>query len=99
LQNLFSASRRAKRTIISPHDFFFEADGLREDPATGAANVCFGALLEAQGYGAGQGLSIVVEQGFEMGRPSLVHVRVTNPLPGQIVVGGGVRPVARGTIL
>jgi len=92
-----------EQTREADHHFsarlFFEADGLREDPATGAANVCLGALLEAQGYGAGQGLSIVVEQGFEMGRPSLVHVRVTNPLPGQIAVGGGVRPVARGTVL
>jgi trans-2,3-dihydro-3-hydroxyanthranilate isomerase len=89
------SSQRPERRLRSA----FFSSLLREDPATGAANVCLGAFLESHGYCTGRSLRIVVEQGFEMGRPSLIHVRATTPAPGQIFVGGGVQPIARGTIL
>lgn len=48
--------------------------GVAEDPATGSACGPLGAYLVR--HGLCDGKRIVVEQGFEMGRPSLLHVRV-----------------------
>lgn len=48
--------------------------GVREDPATGSACGPLGAYLMR--HGIADGKRIVVEQGFEMGRPSLLYVRV-----------------------
>jgi trans-2,3-dihydro-3-hydroxyanthranilate isomerase len=70
---------------------FFDGAGMREDPATGSACAAFAASLKA--YGATG--SFVVEQGFEIARPSRVYLRVgaTNE------VGGKVRPIAEGRLL
>jgi trans-2,3-dihydro-3-hydroxyanthranilate isomerase len=48
--------------------------GIAEDPATGSANGPLGAYLVRPGLSDGKG--IVSEQGYEMGRPSLLYVRV-----------------------
>ncbi|HTJ60030.1 MAG TPA: PhzF family phenazine biosynthesis protein [Candidatus Saccharimonadales bacterium] len=48
--------------------------GIAEDPATGSANGPLGAYLVR--HGLSDGARIVSEQGFEMGRPSLLYVRV-----------------------
>ena len=48
--------------------------GVTEDPATGSACGPLGAYLVR--HGLSDGKHIVVEQGYEMGRPSLLHVRV-----------------------
>ncbi len=48
--------------------------GVTEDPATGSACGPLGAYLVR--HGISDGKRIVVEQGFEMGRPSLLYVRV-----------------------
>jgi trans-2,3-dihydro-3-hydroxyanthranilate isomerase len=78
---------------------FFEAGGVREDPATGSATACLGAYLRAHGD-LGTSLSLQIEQGVEMGRPSLLRLEVTG-LPGaaNIRVGGRVVEVARGELL
>lgn len=47
-----------------------------EDPATGSAAVALGGYLGARDRTAEGTLRWVVEQGFEMGRPSLLHVEV-----------------------
>jgi trans-2,3-dihydro-3-hydroxyanthranilate isomerase len=47
-----------------------------EDPATGSAAVALGGYLAARDRTADGTLRWVVEQGFEMGRPSLLHVEV-----------------------
>ncbi|TME88614.1 MAG: PhzF family phenazine biosynthesis protein, partial [Chloroflexi bacterium] len=47
---------------------------IAEDPATGSANGPLGAFLVR--HGLSDGVRIVSEQGFEMGRPSLLYVRV-----------------------
>lgn len=76
---------------------FFESAGLREDPATGSATACFGAYLLAH---RGSPQSLRIEQGVEMGRPSLLHLeaRVANGAP-HIRVGGRVIESARGELL
>ncbi len=48
--------------------------GVNEDPATGSACGPFGAYLVR--HGLADGARIVVEQGYEMGRPSLLYVRI-----------------------
>jgi trans-2,3-dihydro-3-hydroxyanthranilate isomerase len=48
--------------------------GIAEDPATGSANGPLGAYLVR--HGMSDGTRIVSEQGFEMGRRSLLYVRV-----------------------
>jgi len=67
--------------------------GVPEDPATGSAAGFLGAYLvrhRAHGDGA---LDVRLEQGHQIGRPSLLRVRSNG---GAIEVGGRVIPVARG---
>ncbi len=65
-------------------------DGLREDPATGSANTALAAHLHSLGIRG----SFVVEQGFEIDRPSRLYLEVEDP----IRVGGKVQPVLTGTL-
>jgi len=60
------------------HDFharmFAPGMGIAEDPATGSAAAAFSGLLAASGrYGDGEH-TIRIEQGYEMGRPSLIEL-------------------------
>src|SRR5256714_11341722 len=48
--------------------------GIAEDPATGSANGPLGAYLVR--HGLSDGARIVSEQGYEMGRPSLLFIRI-----------------------
>jgi trans-2,3-dihydro-3-hydroxyanthranilate isomerase len=68
------------------------SDGLRdrEDAATGSANAAFGALLQ-QRRERGR---FVVEQGFEIDRPSRIYLDVGE----QVRVGGRVKAVAEGRL-
>lgn len=69
---------------------FFDGTRMREDPATGSANSAFGAYLGMLGERGRR----VVEQGFELGRPSRVYLEIGATLE----VGGKVQPVAAGTL-
>lgn len=69
---------------------FFDGSAVREDPATGSANTAFAAFLQSCGVTG----DIVVEQGFEMGRPSRIYAQLGESLR----VGGRVQPFARGTL-
>ena len=62
--------------------------GIAEDPATGSANGPLGAYLVR--HGLSDGTRIVSEQGFEMGRRSLLYVRVGGGRDGitSVHVGG-----------
>lgn len=66
----------------------FHHRGLREDPATGSANTAFATHIRSLGFKG----SIVVEQGFEIGRPSRLYLDIAET----IRVGGKVRPVLTG---
>lgn len=70
---------------------FGPAFGIAEDPATGSASGPLGAYLVNYGIvAAAETVKIVSEQGFEMGRPSLIHITLT--MEGkrlqQVEVGG-----------
>lgn len=72
---------------------FAPALGIAEDPATGSANGCFAAYWGA----LGQDVDAIVEQGYEMGRPSQMRIR-GRVEAGEIVVsvGGEVVAIAQG---
>lgn len=56
---------------------FGQGLGIREDPATGSAVAAFaGALMQCEPLGDGEH-AFVIEQGFEMGRPSLIELSMT----------------------
>ena len=80
--------------------FFFEAHGVREDPATGNGAAFLGAyLLEHQLFG-GSDISLRIEQGHEVRRPSLIrlHARMTGGSK-EVSVGGRVIPTMLGELL
>jgi trans-2,3-dihydro-3-hydroxyanthranilate isomerase len=78
----------------------FAAPDVREDPATGSATACLGAyLLAHRAFGAGP-LSLRIEQGTEIKRPSLLRLRASDGDPGpRIEVGGRVVEMARGELV
>ena len=74
--------------------------GVPEDPATGSAALGLGVFLSESGLVADGTHDYVVEQGYEMGRPSTLSCRV-EVQDGRAVtttVCGSVVPVARGEI-
>lgn len=78
---------------------FFEAFGVREDPATGSAAACLAAWLSAHRYFGGERVHARVQQGYEVGRPSCLYVGA-EPRDGAIhvEVAGKVVLVARGEV-
>jgi trans-2,3-dihydro-3-hydroxyanthranilate isomerase len=80
--------------------FFFEVFGLREDPATGSAAAMLGAYLLEHDYFPEDELSLRIEQGYEIDRPSLLRLRAKRTGEGrEIAVGGRVIPIAEGRLL
>jgi trans-2,3-dihydro-3-hydroxyanthranilate isomerase len=80
--------------------FFFEAHGVREDPATGNGAAFLGAyLLEHRGWFEAD-FSVRIEQGYEIRRPSLVllRARMVNG-SREVSVGGSVVATVRGELL
>jgi len=93
-----------KETADAGNDFharmFAPLRGIPEDPATGSAAAAFAGLLVASGrYGDGEHL-IRIEQGYEMGRPSLIELGLSMR-DGQLAsasVGGNAVIVTEGSI-
>lgn len=91
-----------------PHDavnqlcarFFFEAHGVREDPATGNGAAFLGAyLLEHRVFPEAE-LYLRIEQGYEIRRPSLVRLRARKgERSREVDVGGRVFPIVSGELL
>jgi trans-2,3-dihydro-3-hydroxyanthranilate isomerase len=79
---------------------FAEALGIPEDPATGSASGCLAAYLSYHRYFGTQAVDVLVEQGYEVGRPSQLYLRANRQLQGiEVSVGGQVIPVAQGQLL
>lgn len=70
---------------------FFDAAGVREDPATGSANTALAAYLRK--HQGDRGL-VTVDQGVEIGRASRLYLKVGEP----IQVGGKVHAVLKGAL-
>ena len=74
--------------------------GVPEDPATGSAAAALGGYLSAADGASEASLSWTVEQGIEMGRPSILHVEADrrHGATSAIRVGGSAVRVSRGTM-
>jgi trans-2,3-dihydro-3-hydroxyanthranilate isomerase len=76
--------------------YFGPGVGVDEDPATGSAAGPLGAYLAERGAGGMPG-RLLIRQGEELGRPSLLEVEVMRDGGAwRVRVGGGVRVVGRG---
>lgn len=76
---------------------FADYYGVPEDPATGSANGCLAGYLVKHRYFGEDRIDIRVEQGYEIGRPSLLFLRAE--AKGEeidVFVGGKVIMVAQG---
>jgi trans-2,3-dihydro-3-hydroxyanthranilate isomerase len=78
---------------------FTKFPNVLEDPATGSGNGCLAAYLVKHRYFGISKIDIRVEQGCEMGRPSLLFLR-SEDTGGHIDVnvGGKVIPIAKGVL-
>jgi trans-2,3-dihydro-3-hydroxyanthranilate isomerase len=78
---------------------FAECVGVSEDPATGSANCCLAAYLVKHRYFQSNKIDVRVEQGYEMGRPSLLYLKAEEKDAGiDVAVGGKVVMVAKGEL-
>jgi trans-2,3-dihydro-3-hydroxyanthranilate isomerase len=76
---------------------FADSLGIPEDPATGSANGCLAGYLVQHSYLDKPFIDLRVEQGEDMGRPSLLLLKATKTAVDiQVSVGGRVILVARG---
>jgi len=71
-----------------------------EDPATGSSNGCLSGYLARHEFFGDGTVDARVEQGYEMGRPSLLwHDSGADGGTITVRIGGGVIPVTRGELL
>jgi trans-2,3-dihydro-3-hydroxyanthranilate isomerase len=79
---------------------FAEYLGIPEDPATGSANGCLAGYLVEHSYFGEKAVDVRVEQGYEIGRPSLLLLKAhRNEDTIEVLVGGKVVMVAKGTFV
>jgi len=80
--------------------FFADALGVPEDPATGSANGCLGGYLVKNRYFGTPKIDIQNEQGIEINRPSLIHIKAEETGDSiDVYVGGRVIPVAKSELV
>ncbi len=72
---------------------YADMNGIIEDPATGSATGSLGGYLNKH---TNKDIDLCIEQGFEIGRDSILHLKVKD---GVIKVGGSVKLVAKGELL
>ncbi len=71
--------------------------GAPEDPATGSANGCIAGYIIEHGYFGADRIAIRSEQGYQIGRPSLLHLEAERAGDEIVIrVGGRVEMVAQG---
>ena len=77
--------------------FFADQYGIPEDPATGSANGCLAAYLVKHRFFGKKRINLQVEQGYEIGRFSLLFLKAEereNEI--DVYVGGKVKFIAKG---
>jgi trans-2,3-dihydro-3-hydroxyanthranilate isomerase len=76
---------------------FADYYGVPEDPATGSGNGCLAAYFVKHHYWGNKTIDIRAEQGYEIGRPSLLYLKAGERNGTiNVSVGGGAVTVARG---
>ena len=78
---------------------FSPGHSVPEDPATGSANGCLAGYLARYRYFGDDEVAVSVEQGYEMGRPSVLHLEAEDGDEVAVRVGGEVAFVAEGSLL
>jgi trans-2,3-dihydro-3-hydroxyanthranilate isomerase len=79
---------------------FVDYYGIPEDPATGSANGCLAGYLVRHRFFGSDRIDVRVEQGYEIGRPSLLLLRSEERDDRiEVRVGGRVIMVAEGRLL
>lgn len=74
--------------------------GIPEDPATGSGNGCLAGYLVKHRFFGSSEIDIRSEQGYEMGRPSVLYLKAgSQENTIQVQVGGKVVPIAEGDFL
>jgi len=92
------------RETVDKHDFharmFAPAHGIAEDPATGSAVAAFAGMLARFGRLKDGAHEFTIEQGYEMGRPSLIGLSLTmrNGKLDRASIAGDAIIVADGTL-
>jgi trans-2,3-dihydro-3-hydroxyanthranilate isomerase len=80
--------------------FFAGRYGIPEDPATGSGNGCLAGYLVNYRYFGKEKINLKVEQGCELGRPSLLLLKSEKKQKTIVVdVGGKVKTVAKGALV
>jgi trans-2,3-dihydro-3-hydroxyanthranilate isomerase len=76
---------------------FADCFGIPEDPATGSGNGCLAGYLVRHRYWEKDEIDIRSEQGYEIGRPSLLFLRAGEKNEQiSVLVGGKAITVAKG---
>jgi trans-2,3-dihydro-3-hydroxyanthranilate isomerase len=100
-QGIYAFCRRSVTKEAAFHARFFAPEmGIPEDPATGSAAVGLaGVIMKFDAPGDGRHVYII-EQGFEMGRPSMMRLEleVINSALQRVRLGGNAVKVAEGTL-
>lgn len=98
--NLLLWTRRTDSFTYLRARMFAPLAGVLEDPATGSAAAALAALLTSLAPGENVDLHYEIEQGIEMGRPSLIvaSARKTAEGPVSASVAGSCVPVMQGSI-
>ncbi|HUU37755.1 MAG TPA: PhzF family phenazine biosynthesis protein [Candidatus Desulfaltia sp.] len=110
LAGLTTDSRGKAFLLFSPQPYsarndlnvrvFAHCYGVAEDPATGSANGCLAGYLVRHRFFGKERIDIRVEQGHEIGRPSLLLLRAGETAGRiEVLVGGRVVLVARGKLV
>lgn len=80
--------------------FFADYLGVPEDPATGSANGCLAGYLIKHRYFNRAQIDIKVEQGYEINRPSLLHLKAEDRGDSiDIFIGGKAFLIAKGELV
>ncbi|MBN1362543.1 MAG: PhzF family phenazine biosynthesis protein [Sedimentisphaerales bacterium] len=105
--SLFETDRHAGILVFCPEAYSAHNDlnvrvfcpvyGIEEDPATGSGNGCLAGYLVKHRYFGSDAIDVRVEQGYEIGRPSLLRLRAGRQDDSiDVNVGGRVVMVAKG---
>ncbi len=99
---LFVFTPQVERVGSTVHARMFAPElGITEDPATGSASGPLGAYLLKYGLvDAAAAQQMISEQGFELGRPSILHISVqtSGDTITAVSVGGYTQPIGSGVL-
>ena len=92
--------RETVHTTANFHARMFAPDLANEDPATGSAAVAFAAAIHRFDDLKDGTRKMLIEQGYEMGRPSQINLEITvaGSQLRQVRIGGRAVRVSRGTL-